>query len=98
LLRSWIAEIDGALRMWQSPENAAHPGIGDEWAVEAWQAFDANRGRRVRIASAADEDAAEVVEGVDIGITPAGALRLRLDSGEIREILAGDCLSDSTTS
>ena len=85
LLQAWLAEMDAALALWQCPDAAAR-------LVDAWNALDANAGRVVRIALAADENGSEAVEGVDVGLAPNGALRLRLDSGEIREILAGDCL------
>ena len=85
LLQTWLSEMDAALALWQSPDGAAR-------LVSAWNALDANAGRSVRIALAADEDGSESVDGVDIGISSCGALRLRLASGEVRDILAGDCL------
>ena len=83
LLQAWLAEMDAALALWQSPDGAAR-------IVAAWNALDVNAGRAVSIALAADVPGGEVVEGVDLGIAPTGALRLRLASGEVREIVAGD--------
>ena len=83
LLQAWLAEMDAALALWQSPDGAAR-------VVAAWNALDANAGRTVRIALAADDPGGEVIEGTDLGIAPTGALRLRLAAGEVREIIAGD--------
>lgn len=84
LLQEWLAEMDAVLALWQSPDGAAR-------AVAAWNALDANAGRVVRVSPAADEPGSETVEGTDIGLAPNGALRLRLASGVVREISAGDC-------
>ena len=83
LLQAWLAEMDAALALWQSPD-------GGTRIVAAWDALDANAGRTMRVARDADDPGGEVVEGTDLGIAPTGALRLRLASGEIREIVAGD--------
>ena len=84
LLQAWLAEMDDVLRLWQCPDGASR-------AVDAWNALDANAGGFLRIALAADEPDSETIEGTDSGIAPNGALRLRLVSGAIREITAGDC-------
>ena len=83
LLHAWLAEMDGALALWLGPDGAAR-------AVAAWNALDANAGRTVRIALAADDPGGEAMEGMDLGIASTGALKLRLASGEVREIIAGD--------
>ena len=83
ILQAWLAEMDDALALWQSHDGAAR-------IIAAWNALDANAGRVVRIALAADDPDGEDVEGIDLGIAPTGALRLGLASGEVREIVAGD--------
>ena len=86
LLQTWLAEMDAALALWQSPDGAAR-------LVDEWSALDANAGRSVRIALAADEVGTEIIEGTDIGLAPNGALRVRLTSGAVREVSVGDCLN-----
>ncbi len=62
--------------------------------LDDWRARLDTIGRRVRLApagpEAGDGEAAGVVEGVAVGVTPLGELTLRLDDGSSRSFAAGD--------
>lgn len=74
LLADLLARLDG----WR-PQLAA-PAL-----LDAWRARSVTLGRRVAITSG-EERLAGVAEDIDAG----GALLLRLESGEVRRLLAGD--------
>lgn len=82
LLQAWLREMEAALALWRSDPATV---------VAAWNSLDANAGRPVRVALAADDPAGPVVEGIDEGIDLDGALRLRLPDGTLHRVLAGDC-------
>jgi BirA family biotin operon repressor/biotin-[acetyl-CoA-carboxylase] ligase len=62
---------------------------GSQQTIEEWSARSSySRGKRVRV-----EAGSEAWEGVTDGLENDGALRLRLESGEIRVVRAGDVRS-----
>ncbi len=60
-------------------------GRGGPEVIDAWTARDLTRGVRIVV-----DSQGETVEGVADGADPDGALRVRLVSGEVRRVLAGD--------
>jgi len=60
--------------------------LGPDWLVRAWQAAALPVGSRLRVHDGPET----LVEGSFAGIEPDGAMRLRLDNGEVRIVRAGD--------
>jgi len=67
--------------LWQSPDTAP--------LIDAWNALDAFRGRELTVTSPDGEQ----LTGVDEGIEPNGALRLRQPGGQLTIAIAGDILA-----
>ena len=62
---------------------------GDPEVLTAWAARDSSRDRRIVVHSEGAR-----IEGVAEGVDHDGALRIRLTSGEVRRVLAGDLESE----
>lgn len=74
LLADVLAQLEDVLE-WPVPE-----------VLKAWRAHNATLGRRVRL----NTEGASMIEGVAQDITQEGSLIIRLDSGILREIHAGE--------
>lgn len=79
VLAGLLCHIEAALAVLEEGDG------GRQRLLECYRAHSATLGRRVRAAIEGTS-----IEGMAIGLGARGSLLIRLDSGEVREILAGD--------